>query len=1716
MDPTPDSPSTVAAPLSRWAAALQGDAVALGELAASYWYGVYVWWRRSGLEAEAAEAAGAAGAAGAATVASFTRWMTTRPPSAEDSEAGLMREWLPARLAELAAEGLEVGGETAIEIEAEWAEGHYASEPEGEPDAVFHRRWTLTVLEFTMQALRAEYVEKEQETLFAEVAPFIAFADAADAQYAAAAERAGVSVGALRLAVFEFRARHRELLRGFVADTLADPADVGGEITALLCVCDLPADPHAPPAPLPTAIRTFKPDELLARAMNTVQMSNGGAGRWKPPSDEEVARLFPQFEMRGMIGRGGMGAVYRARQVALDREVAVKLLPLEVSVDQAFADRFVREARAMAKLNHPNIIAVYGFGTTGEGHLFFFMEYVEGANVAQIIRGPGLEPAQAVAITAQVCTALAYAHGKGVIHRDIKPANVMVDTEGHAKVADFGLARVEGADPSQYGQTVTGTIMGTAEYMAPEQKRGMGVDHRADIYSVGAMFYEMLCKEPPQGAMEPPSQRVGCDVRFDQIVHQAMQRLPENRYQSAMEMQQDLEAAAAPLPAAPLHQVPAPRGNAGGNPTPYVPPPEKSSSGLLVTLVIGALLVGGALYFLQEHKTSAAKQVALAALAPPPTTPAPPVTPGAEPVEPPPATNSKPPEPTPAAVAANGDATAMPPEKTATEPTSPATPAAAPTPKTDMEKWLDDLDKTQQEAFQAQVMKPFAAGVEELRRLYLAALDAGQARAATTGKLEQAIIWNDERNAFAETGTVELDDDSTPAPLRPLRAEFRQKLAQIESGRVSRAKPLLSSYDAILQKNIALLTQRGRSEDALLLKNKREELAKAWLEKPASKATVKPFATKDRPFVNTLGMKFVPVPIVGGPTGGQRVLFSVWETRQQDYEAFALETGRKWEKTKEALLPVSGISWDNAQAFCAWLTDRERKAGKLAANEIYRLPTDHEWSCAVGIGEQEDATKTPAEKSSKIPDVYPWGSAWPPPAGAENYAGKEIAPALAAGQLSWVKVFISDYQDGFVLTAPVGSFAINRFGLYDLGGNLHEWCEDWSDGTQNERTLRGGCWETNNAALALSSKRRHFAPTVIYGSTGFRVVLSAVPTTIPTPAPVSFPSPAFEPEKLALLKESSAKNPGDDFLALRVAALQLWFGKFADYSATCQRMMEVAQQLAANSYQQERAAKAWCLQASPDTAMQARILAFARKAVVDTKSTQAPWCQQTLGMAEFRAGNDSAAEAAFKRAEEAAESKNWRAEWRPFIHHPVRFFGAMILFRKGQKAEAQKLFNEAEAQLKPLPEGEMWTSDSIQDSLLCWLAYREAKALLYPSSADGWEDLLARLTPAVVEQTGHGWRMKGGELFSPDVKFATLSLPGTLSGTSYQVRVKLRQLAANDVFHVVLPVGDRMTGFELDGFAGTYTGLNNVNGMVGKTLPGVVEGKQVKDSEPHDLELTVRLDGANATITTTLDAKPLYEWTGPTAALSQTKVWATTPPGSLALGAVTANWVVSEIKLKRLGEAAASPGPQAGRPTAPVTPTRPASVASPASEVWYDLLAMLTTAGVKKTGNGWEKRGSALHSPAAREAVLPLPAAFSGTSYQVRLRGRQETVTDATFLVSLPVGDRMVAFALDGWGGETTSLQFVNGKGGLGLPEAVGSKQVKDSRPHDLELTVRLNGANATITTTLDNRPLFEWTGPVSFLGGTGWPTPPDTVAIGTNSDGWTVSDVKVRQLKAR
>jgi hypothetical protein len=251
-------------------------------------------------------------------------------------------------------------------------------------------------------------------------------------------------------------------------------------------------------------------------------------------------------------------------------------------------------------------------------------------------------------------------------------------------------------------------------------------------------------------------------------------------------------------------------------------------------------------------------------------------------------------------------------------------------------------------------------------------------------------------------------------------------------------------------------------------------------------------ATMDAPFVNTLGMKFVPVPILGGPTGGKTVLFSVWDTRVQDYEDFVKETKRRWSKVdfeQGPTHPAVGVSWEDAQVFCQWLTAREQAAGRLPAGFSYRLPSDHEWSCAVELGAREDAAKLPAEKNDRINDVFPWGTQWPPPKGAGNYAGEELQPALAAGKFSYTKGVIAGYNDGFVNTSPVGSFRANRLGLYDMGGSVQQWCEDWFDKDQKDRVLRGASWHDYDHGRLLSSNRGHGVPGSRGNIGGFRCVV---------------------------------------------------------------------------------------------------------------------------------------------------------------------------------------------------------------------------------------------------------------------------------------------------------------------------------------------------------------------------------------------------------------------------------------------------------------------------------------------------------------------------------------------------------------------------------------------------------------------------------------------------
>ena len=296
--------------------------------------------------------------------------------------------------------------------------------------------------------------------------------------------------------------------------------------------------------------------------------------RSPPPSPQELAAAFPQLEIVELIGRGGMGFVYRARQTKLDRWVALKILPGHLANESSFRERFEREARVMAKLQHPQIVSVFDFGealvpslnsesSVGAEHSYFYLmlEYVDGVNLREAMKAGRFTPEQALAVVPQVCEALQYAHSKGVLHRDIKPENILLDTDGRVKIADFGIAKVlgPGMDPAA-GEfaagasesevavtrlTATGSVLGTPLYMAPEQLISPNaVDHRADIFSLGVVFYEMLTGELPMGRFAPPSEKSHVDQRIDEIVLRALAKERELRQQSANEMKSEVESIA--------------------------------------------------------------------------------------------------------------------------------------------------------------------------------------------------------------------------------------------------------------------------------------------------------------------------------------------------------------------------------------------------------------------------------------------------------------------------------------------------------------------------------------------------------------------------------------------------------------------------------------------------------------------------------------------------------------------------------------------------------------------------------------------------------------------------------------------------------------------------------------------------------------------------------------------------------------------------------------------------------------------------------------------------------------------------------------------------------------------------------------------------------------------------------------------------------------------
>jgi serine/threonine protein kinase len=264
-----------------------------------------------------------------------------------------------------------------------------------------------------------------------------------------------------------------------------------------------------------------------------------------------------KYEIIGELSRGGMGIVYKGYQRELDRHVAIKVVTPQLLEHPEFVERFFREAKALARLNHPHIVQVYDADRDG-GTVFMVMELVEGKSLRTLLKLGRIPAEEALRLLPQICDALDYAHAQGIVHRDIKPDNILVTYRGEAKIADFGLAVLFTADANTPRLTSADVILGTYDYMAPEQRQAAAnVDHRADLYALGVVMYEMLTGRLPVGRVEAPSKISGVDARIDEIVFRALEQDPEKRWSRAKQLKEALATPTAQQP------VPAPAPTSG-------------------------------------------------------------------------------------------------------------------------------------------------------------------------------------------------------------------------------------------------------------------------------------------------------------------------------------------------------------------------------------------------------------------------------------------------------------------------------------------------------------------------------------------------------------------------------------------------------------------------------------------------------------------------------------------------------------------------------------------------------------------------------------------------------------------------------------------------------------------------------------------------------------------------------------------------------------------------------------------------------------------------------------------------------------------------------------------------------------------------------------------------------------------------------------------------
>jgi serine/threonine protein kinase/WD40 repeat protein len=1290
-----------------------------------------------------------------------------------------------------------------------------------------------------------------------------------------------------------------------------------------------------------------------------------------PPPEVAVMGANPDssvpFVFGKQIAKGGMGVILEGEDCKLGRTIAVKvMLDPHASSDQA--RRFVQEAAVLGRLEHPNIVPIHDLGRDSEGALYYTMKLVKGRTLQDIINDLRKEKKEALehytldrllTIFRKVCDALAFAHASNIIHRDLKPENVMVGEFGEVLVMDWGIAKVLGSSndegrmandelspanssfdiphssftapsgTSSFTATMDGAVMGTPNYMSPEQALGKvnELDERSDIFSLGGILYAILTLRPPVEGKDV--WEVLEKVQMANITAPTVFGASTTGKGKPKSKSDVLEAKKiTPLPHMPGERVPnalsavamkaltLDRAKRYQHVAAFSADVEKYQGGFATTAEeagLGKQLV----LLIKRHKgiftTAAASWLLITALA----------------------------------VwfvfnlrtkeqrATQAEATAVQEKETARQALAKSQLDLAEK-EFERGKFVESqkiLNETPESFRDANWRFLQAHSTDYTAQLYLREkeqisyrlqfLPQGDRFAVkyNTGQIgifrltgQQIGNWVHASGPYIGTFGLANSADRMAFPVSANEVAVQEvatgKLVRRWAGEIAEINHVLLSPDGetVLaaggKQLIAYATQTG---------------AKLWTQPDIG---VIPAFSPDGRTVAVLAAKAeltLKIQLLDTLTGAVR---STLEASADNPDKWLLQFNQAGDRLAciggdEVILwnPLTGakVRALHFQGETAMNLSPGGDAVATKSGSRIRL-----WDAANGrllrslngaSGDLRALAFSPDGKvllSSHTSGLYVW----------PTRSGDEIVAARPEKGLGHRVLFDRDTSVFYTCA-----------NLEAASWNIRKGLQNWRFSTGIEIRLCDLAIHPNDGAIVLSEENKRTLTHV--SSTGEPLAAFGIN---------NYSSLNFSRDGRLLLSVEGAFSPSNPGRAVSVQAYpsgdllrRIDFGVNSDensrqpFAAFCLDDAAVATAAltggitvwdwkAGTPLRQIDAAQTGsigCLASSPDGLHLASGGPDRWIRVWDaaTGRLEGAFRAHWEGVRSVQFSHDgreilSGSEDGTVRIHDAATGEERLAFYgltKPVVDVDISTDGKLIaaITREGstkvwnrQRSSAAALLPKVVGTVEPVAA----TSPTAKN------APPTAPKPALPGAAEGWENLLAALTPAEVEKTGHGWSLKDGELFSPATNFATLPLPGEVSGTSYQVRVNLRQLPANSVFHVVLPVADRMCGFGFEGRVsdGIYTGLSLVNGKFGKDLPGVVEGKQISDTGPHDLEVTVRLDGGNATITTTLDGNPLYEWTGPTAALSQHKAWATTEAGSLALGSMAGDWAVSEVKLKRL------------------------------------------------------------------------------------------------------------------------------------------------------------------------------------------------------------------------